>query len=338
MMSTIGIETLARTGCPFCHRPGAVMRGSETDRIFGAPGTWSVRHCAACRHAWLDPVPAPSAFQVIYGQYHTHAPAGYVAGGLRGWLRRQVLASSLGYGHGLPPVGYLLAHAPLIGEWGRASAMGLAARPGGRLLEVGAGSGGFLVLMRGLGWDVTGIEPDEVAARGARSKTGVDVIATTLERACLPPASFDAITMSHVLEHLPDWTSTLGECHRLLRPGGRIAIITPNVESLLHRWFGRDWRGLEVPRHLDLFSVTSLRSALTSSGFRVDEIQTLSRSAGWVAGASLQLRRARRAPSGVAGSSSLADRLVAGAMLATEIALGGAGVGEEILAVGVREG
>lgn len=332
------IERLPRADCPFCRERGQVMYGSETDRVFGAPGAWSVRRCQVCRHAWLDPIPAPAGFDIIYDQYHTHAPTGYVADGLRGWMRRQVLASALGYGSARPSVGHLLAHIPLIGEWGRASAMGLTAESGGRLLEVGAGSGGFLVLMRTLGWQVTGLEPDPIAAEGARLKSGLDVIATTLEEARLPEASFDAITMSHVLEHLPDPAVTLLECHRVLRPGGRIAIVTPNLESLLHRSFGHDWRGLEVPRHLNLFSVTSLRSAMESVGFRVAEIRTLSRNAGWVARASLQQRRARRSSLAGATSSSITDRLIAGAVLPVEIILGRFGLGEEILAIGVREG
>jgi hypothetical protein len=84
--------------------------------------------------------------------------------------------------------------------------------------------------------------------------------------------------------------------------------------------------------------VTSLRSTLEATGFQVAEIRTLSRNAGWVARASLQLRRARRRSSVGAPLALLVDRLIAGAVLPVEIILGRFGLGEEILAIGVREG
>jgi 2-polyprenyl-3-methyl-5-hydroxy-6-metoxy-1,4-benzoquinol methylase len=336
MASMINIETIPATDCQFCGRRGQMLYDSERDRLFGAPGTWGVRRCQACHHAWIDPAPGPSAFDAIYGRYHTHDPAGFVDEGIRGWIRRQVLASALGYGSAVPLVGYVLAHAPFVGERGRTSALGLAAEPGGRLLDVGAGSGGFLALMQTLGWQVTGLEPDPVAAESARSESGLDIIPRTLEEARLEEASFDAITMSHVLEHLPDTAATLRECRRLLRPGGRIAIVTPNVESLMHRSFGQDWRGLEVPRHINLFSVRSLSLAMESIGFRVAEIRTLSRSAGWIARASLQLRRRRRRSSSPVTVPPMVDSLMANAVLSVETIFGRFGLGEEILMIGMR--
>ena len=84
--------------------------------------------------------------------------------------------------------------------------------------------------------------------------------------------------------------------------------------------------------------MTSLSSAMESVGFRMAEIRTLSRNAGWVARASLQQRRARRGSPAGATSSSITDRLIAGAVLPVEIILGRFGLGEEILAIGVREG
>ncbi|MGH2395464.1 MAG: class I SAM-dependent methyltransferase [bacterium] len=124
--------------------------------------------------------------------------------------------------------------------------------PRGRLLDVGCGSGRFLVHMRDLGWEVTGVEPDPVAVRVAHRSFHLNVASGTLEDAGFPESCVDVVTMNHVIEHVPDPISSLRECNRVLREGGRLVVVTPNVHSLGHWYFNHSWRGLEVPRHLQL--------------------------------------------------------------------------------------
>jgi len=88
----------------------------------------------------------------------------------------------------------------------------------------------------------------------------------SLEQQKFPAESFDAVTMSHVIEHVPEPIQTLSECARILRPGGRLFLWTPNHSSLGCRVFGKHWRGLEPPRHLHLFSPRSLKSLLNKAG------------------------------------------------------------------------
>jgi 2-polyprenyl-3-methyl-5-hydroxy-6-metoxy-1,4-benzoquinol methylase len=86
---------------------------------------------------------------------------------------------------------------------------------------------------------VQGIEPDPEAARVATYDRTLPVVVGRLESAHLPPGSFDAITLHHVIEHTQDPLATLKECRGLLKEGGRLVVVTPCVEALGHRVFGR---------------------------------------------------------------------------------------------------
>jgi predicted SAM-dependent methyltransferase len=117
------------------------------------------------------------------------------------------------------------------------------------------------------GWEVQGIEPDASAAAVARA-SGVPVLDTPLEEAPLSPGSFDAVTLNHVIEHLYDPIDALRIVRDLLQPGGVIWIATPNLESRGHDRYGPHWIGLDPPRHLALFTHSSLSHAVESAGFK----------------------------------------------------------------------
>jgi SAM-dependent methyltransferase len=135
-----------------------------------------------------------------------------------------------------------------------------------RLLDVGCGNGAFLSKMRALGWRVHGLEPDPAAAKAARA-SGIDVVAGTLADTAWPEGSFDAVTMSSVIEHLHDPGDSLSICRRLLAPGGSLHIMTPNADALGAARFGPHWRGLETPRHLVLFNPRALSLLLERCRF-----------------------------------------------------------------------
>jgi 2-polyprenyl-3-methyl-5-hydroxy-6-metoxy-1,4-benzoquinol methylase len=145
----------------------------------------------------------------------------------------------------------------------------------GRLLDVGCGNGDHLSRMRGYGWEVAGIEPDPAAARVARDRHGLEVHEGTVEDAPFAARSYDALTCCHVIEHIGAPQAFLRSMVRFLKPGGRLVIVTPNADSLGHRFFGRDFYSLDPPRHLVLFTPRALRRLFGSlPGLRVVSVRT----------------------------------------------------------------
>ncbi len=147
---------------------------------------------------------------------------------------------------------------------------------GGKLLDVGCGTGFFLAQAQRTGqWEVMGIEPVETAAAYARRIVRAPILVGRFSDVELPRSSFDVITMWHVLEHLAEPIVDLSRAHALLRPGGWLVLAIPNLESLAARVFGPYWIGWELPRHLYLFPRKTLRTILTSLGFSVADERCL---------------------------------------------------------------
>jgi SAM-dependent methyltransferase len=144
----------------------------------------------------------------------------------------------------------------------------------GRLLELGCGNGQYLQRLQSAGWKCVGIDFDPAAVANAKA-LGLDARVGTLAEQRFADASFDTVLMSHVIEHLPDPHAELREVRRILKPGGRVVLLTPNVGSLGHRAAGRHWIGLEPPRHLFVFSRPSLARVLADCGFGEVAVDTL---------------------------------------------------------------
>src|SRR5262249_14249516 len=155
-----------------------------------------------------------------------------------------------------------------------AAAMHLRApQNGARVLDVGCGSGVLLARMQALGWQVEGIEVDPDGVNAARAR-GVQVRLGTLEQQKFIDNYFEAVHSAHVIEHVFDPLSLLRECYRILKPGGTLIVLTPNIASLGHKNFGYAWLNLDPPRHLVLFSVKTLGQAAKLAGFNIQRLDT----------------------------------------------------------------
>lgn len=147
-------------------------------------------------------------------------------------------------------------------------------RDGRLLLDVGCSIGDFLAQALDRGWDGTGMELGERAAAYARDVHKLHVIEATLEESRLHDASFDAVVMLSVLEHLPQPKRTLREVHRILRPGGVLGVIVPNVQSLAVMVLRAQTRTFTGRNHPNYFSLTTLTRLLSQAGFRVTAAET----------------------------------------------------------------
>ncbi|MGE4242505.1 class I SAM-dependent methyltransferase [Ramlibacter sp.] len=103
--------------------------------------------------------------------------------------------------------------------------------PARRVLDVGSGGGEFAYLLKRLGHDVTGVEPNRGYAEHSREEYGLDVRVGFVGDVGLPAESFDVITIWHVLEHTEDPGAVLGQLRAALRPEGRLVVEVPNVEA-----------------------------------------------------------------------------------------------------------
>lgn len=264
------------------------------DRFFGVPGDWNFSRCVRCGLVWLNPMPVPADIGKAYEHYFTHHEAGSTTPSrTRPPLRERYLTAADTLAGQVVDFCTEISPAIYRDHIQRRQMYFEDIRPG-RLLEVGCGDGRYLSILRGLGWNAEGQEVDPEAVKSARRREGVVVHEGQLEELGLDANSYDAILMSHVIEHVHEGGRLLEECHRLLKESGRIVVITPNVAGYGHQRFGRNWRALDPPRHLFLYSLETLTNLMRRVGFSDIEAWTSVEISHFVALESFQARNATR--------------------------------------------
>jgi SAM-dependent methyltransferase len=192
-----------KSPCPVCQSPRAILV-SQRDRR-GRPLTTLA--CEECGLYRSDPLPSLAELQAFYESEYRASYKGRREPDARHIRRAARLAAER-----------LIALAPLF-------------PPAGVVFDVGAGAGEWLYALRSAGFQASGVELDPVyAAFGAREYQ-VPVTHASAFDLQFPAASFDAITVFHVLEHLPDPVEILDRYRQWLKPGGALVIEVPNLAS-----------------------------------------------------------------------------------------------------------
>ncbi len=256
--------------CPQCGAEECTVLVSSLRDRFRPQDAYRIARCRACRLAFTDPV--RDSYPESYEPFQFEDPVPRTTG-VRGAILDAFYRGKGGRGtRALLFVPSLLFRAR---DRMKVHARDLYARPfrrRGRLLDVGCGGGDTLRAWVGQQDHCIGLETDPRAAAVARERLGLDVRCGRLEDQGFPAASFDVITLSHVLEHVPRPRDVLARCAELLRPDGELLVWVPNFASPLRGLFGADWFPYEVPRHRWHFRPQDLHRLLRDAGLRPVEI------------------------------------------------------------------
>jgi len=264
--------------CPVCESSLAeVLHENLQDRIFFcAPGSWTMFNCQNCGCAYLDPRPDEASIGLAYSEYYTHdideswlSDASFWARRLPSWRNGYIKRRFPAFAAQPTNLsgGQLLARSPTARVLLERDVRHLPTPTAdARLVDIGCGSGSFVKRAQLLGYLAQGLEFDPQAVEKAQ-RQHINVSQGALPDTGLPSSHFDAVSLSHVIEHLHEPVRALREISRILKPGGFFWLSTPNALATGHRRFGGYWRGLEPPRHLAVFSAQALQSSLLKAGF-----------------------------------------------------------------------
>jgi SAM-dependent methyltransferase len=276
------------TPCPLCGQsPGKpLLEAPDPLPDSGAGFVFAVVRCDTCGLCYTNPRPTARTIARFYPpDYRPH--------------RR---ASKIRQSRPISPFWSRILGRPCFER------RGILPWPGpGRLLDFGCGAGTFLKTMADQGWEVTGLDAAVGAVQHVREQHGLTALVGSLPHGDLRPGSFDVVTMWHSLEHVHNPSAILREAYRLLVPGGKLIVATPNIESLPFRVFGRSWFGLDLPRHLTHFCPRTLGAMLQAAGFRTEPVRQLRHSDWLRSSAKLALRQG----TGGAAARALAWKLPA---------------------------
>src|SRR3972149_4111952 len=234
--------------CPVCHGGEHRLRWrNAVDRLHGLPGAFTYVQCTQCELIYLDP--QPDSDSLI--DYYPPAYSPHQASPPSSESRRDHALSDY------------LSPQRRMEKFIRHRIPGASS-----LLDVGCGRGDFLARMRAtMGCHPHGVDFSRKAVEVAKTLHGLNVFCGPLASAPFARKSFDLITMWWYLEHDPEPMATLARCRELLKDTGWLVFGVPNHRSFNASIFGTRWFHLDAPRHLNIFSPTSIRVLMKRSGF-----------------------------------------------------------------------
>ena len=236
--------------CAVCGEKAATIWRTAPDNLVGGTEIYTAVRCVRCGLIRLDPRPDADAMTAAYAAT-TYARA-------EGEAETAELGKRL-------DVFFTKQAERALADYGKSTP--------GRLLDVGCGDGRFLAAMQAHGWQVEGLETDPVAADLARRRTNSTIYETYLENAPLAEASFDMVSLLHVLEHVPDPKETIASAFRLLAPGGMLLLALPNAGCVEAEIFGTKWYPLDLPRHYWGFTPPTLTRLVEESGLTITHLR-----------------------------------------------------------------
>jgi SAM-dependent methyltransferase len=243
-----------------------VCRAARAELLYRL-ARFDILRCTACAQVFLHPLPPEAEIAALFARLYRDGEGSVPE--LRGYYAACFDTSPAG------PV------ARLSRSWLEALARHAS---GGRLLDIGCGTGIFCHVARDYGWVSTGIDEAEEAVAFARDRYGLDVRIGSFETLALESRAFDLVTMWDVIEHSRDPCRLLEAAARSLRPGGLLGLSTPNQRNImeavagpLYRFSGGRVRGplqkFYLLEHFLYFTPDTLAGLLGRVGFEVLELR-----------------------------------------------------------------
>lgn len=240
------------TNCPICNSLNIAPVLTAKDHTVSQK-EFAVWHCSNCTARFTQDVPAKEEIGVYYQSEnyisHSDTAKGFINSLYHG-IRKHTLNKK---------------RRLVINQVGMSK---------GEILDIGCGTGAFLNTMQLSGWGITGLEPDDTARNKAIELYGIDPQSPE-KLFVLKPASYHAITMWHVLEHVHDLHAYLQQLARLITPQGKIFIAVPNYTSKDAAIYGANWAAYDVPRHLYHFSPASIEILLSTCNLKLTTLKPM---------------------------------------------------------------
>jgi len=151
-------------------------------------------------------------------------------------------------------------------------------KSGGRLLDIGCASGGFLKYAALKGWEVYGVEFSEETSETARVKKNLDVKTGTIYDAGYDDGYFDVVSAGDIIEHVDNPKKFLKEIKRVLKKDGILYLALPDFGGLYFKFFKiiakRNHRNYFVlPHHIYFFTKKIIKKYLKDTGFKIETIK-----------------------------------------------------------------
>ena len=252
---------LTHVACCVCETDDAIPVGVGEDFEYRTSAdTFLAMQCNSCGLVYLNPRPSASEFETIYpSNYHSfdfsEKDFGFVHK-VRSRLEAKRLLESC---RGLPD--------------------------DARILDVGCGDGFHLNLLKKYGkktWKLEGVDISKRAVEAAE-KSGLQVHAGNIEALDLPKNTYDLAFMTQTIEHVEKPEQVLSAVLEILKPGGKLVVITDNTDSVDFTFFkGSYWGGYHFPRHWNLFNRNSLAKLAKKTGFEIAKLTTVVSPVNWV--------------------------------------------------------
>ena len=252
---------LTFTKCCVCEIDDAEPIGVGADYEYRTGNdTFLATQCNSCGLVYLNPRPDVSEFETIYpSDYHAFNFSEKDFGVVYKIRSRLEVKRLLSWCKDLPD--------------------------NARILDVGCGDGFHLKLLREYGkkdWTLEGVDIDKRAVQAAEN-AGLKVYLGSVEKIDLPKDAYDLAFMIQTIEHLEKPYEILTAVKRILKPNGKLVIVTDNTDSIDFRFFkGGYWGGYHFPRHWNLFNQNSLAKLAEKVGFEIADLTTQISPVNWV--------------------------------------------------------